>query len=173
MILGTEIVHFAKKNISLSEESSLQLQRRSSTSPNFCLCVCVSQGEILPSYSIQGNSRIIKDAQGCSRMFQNVPECSRMHADSCPECSRVFQNACCMQINVQNVQECSRMFQNVQECRSMSRVQNVPKQSRMHADPWPECSRMHEDCRSMSLNVQECSRMFKNECRSMTLHAGP
>ena len=76
------------------------LRRRSPTSPNvFCLCVCVPQIEILPSYSIRCDSvqfqnvlefyRMFKNVPECSRMFQNVPECMQY----VPESSRMFWNA--------------------------------------------------------------------------------
>ena len=76
--------------------------------PSVRVCVC-GQVEILPSYSIQCNSR----------MFQNVPECSRMHA----EISRMLQNACRMLQNVaEYIQNSFRMFQNVPECMQLHKL---------------------------------------------------
>ena len=106
------------------------------------VCVCVSQGEILPSYSIQGNSRIIKDAQGCSRMFQNVPECMQIHVQNVPECSRMHAVCRSMSRMFKNVLECFRMFKNADPCPESRMFKNIPECMQIHGQNVPKCMKI-------------------------------
>ena len=112
------------------------LWRRSPTSPNVCLSVCV--------WSIWKYA------------FLHPSTISRMHA----ECSWMFQNECRVFENIpecmQNVPEC---MQNDPECIQITdlwacmQYQNVPEHSRMHTDLWA-CMQVHElACSYISLHA--------------------
>ena len=123
------------------------------------VCLCETQVEILPSYSIQCNSVQFQNVQECSRMFKNVQECSRMLTVSK---SKSWNNNV-MQLNSIYVHSlgCPRLPKVAEGCRRLPKV-------RWHAVLW--------DCRHF--NGLACSSKSRNAVpwpciTSMIFHAVP